>query len=129
MTTENKRRSVHVHKGVDFFAFIRCHGSLGGTLVGINIRAEKSTPIFIPPTDVHIGSEIKKELEKQERTITWFASHLNCERTNVYSIFRRESIDTNLLMRISRILRRNFLAELGEEMETDVKNIQHKCDF
>ncbi|MBO4984691.1 MAG: XRE family transcriptional regulator [Bacteroides sp.] len=57
---------------------------------------------------IHIGKLIEAELHRQERSITWFANKLYCDRTNVYSIFKRESIDTALLMRISDILNYNF---------------------
>lgn len=59
-------------------------------------------------TRLHIGIEIKNELEKQERTISWFSRKLYCDRSNVYDIFKRQSIDTELLLRISIILGRNF---------------------
>ena len=59
-------------------------------------------------TGLHIGIEIKNELEKQERTISWFSRKLYCDRSNVYDIFKRQSIDTELLLRISIILGRNF---------------------
>ena len=48
----------------------------------------------------HIGQIIEKELHRQER--------LYCDRTNVYNIFRRQSLDTELLLRISIILEYNF---------------------
>ncbi|UBD14679.1 XRE family transcriptional regulator [Bacteroides salyersiae] len=57
---------------------------------------------------VHIGKIIEAELHRQERSVTWFAKKLYCERTNVYSIFKRQSIDTELLLRISQILKHNF---------------------
>lgn len=57
---------------------------------------------------VHIGEEIRKELHRQERTISWFARKLFCDRSNVYDIFKRKSIDTDLLMRISNILEYDF---------------------
>ena len=58
--------------------------------------------------NLHIGNLIKEELLKQERTISWFARKLYCDRSNVYDIFKRESIDTELLMRISLILDYDF---------------------
>ena len=57
---------------------------------------------------IHIGMIIKAELDKQERSVTWFARKLYCDRTNVYKIFKRKSIDTELLLRISVILNTNF---------------------
>lgn len=44
-------------------------------------------------------------------TVSWFARLLKCDRTNVYDIFTRQSIDTSLLMRISCILNHNFFAD------------------
>ena len=53
----------------------------------------------------HIGQIIEKELHRQERSVTWFARRLYCDRNN---IFRRQSLDTELLLRISIILEYNF---------------------
>ena len=66
---------------------------------------------------VHIGKLIEEELRRQERSVTWFADKLCCERTNVYSIFKRQSIDTVLLLRISLVLHRNFFSVYLEELE------------
>ena len=33
---------------------------------------------------IHIGKEIKAELQRQERGVTWIADKLHCDRTNVY---------------------------------------------
>ena len=40
--------------------------------------------------------------------MTWFADMLHCDRTNVYKIFKKQSIDTALLEKISTILQHNF---------------------
>ena len=66
---------------------------------------------------VHIGHLIEEELRKQERSVTWFANKLYCDRTNVYSIFKRESIDTALLLRISNILKHNFFIYYTKELK------------
>ena len=50
---------------------------------------------------VHIGQLIEQELRRQRRSVSWFAKELYCDRTNVYKLFRKESIDTLLLYRIS----------------------------
>ena len=59
---------------------------------------------FMPSTMIHIGQMIEAELHRQERSVIWFAKKLYCDRTNVYSIFKRQNIDTDLLMRICYIL-------------------------
>ena len=61
-----------------------------------------------------IGILIKEELEKQERSITWFARKLSCDRSNIYSLFQKESIDTNLLVRISILLGKDFFSDLSD---------------
>jgi len=69
---------------------------------------------------IHIGKLIEAELHRQEHSVTWLARKLYCDRTNVYNIFKRTSIDTELLYRISIILKHNFFSyyfiEIQEEL-------------
>lgn len=75
-----------------------------------------------------IGILIKEELEKQERSVSWLARKLSCDRTNIYRIFQKHSIDTNLLIRISVILNRDFSAEISAVIQEKQlsHNTQHK---
>ena len=66
-------------------------------------------------SNIHIGQLIEKEVRRQGRNIPWIAQQLNCERTNIYSIFRRESIDTALLLQLSVILQHNFFSYYSSE--------------
>lgn len=75
-----------------------------------------SSPIMEP-----IGTIIRDELMRQERTISWFARKLSCDRSNVYRLFQKHSIDTALLMRISVILNRDFFAELSGNLPLNNK--------
>lgn len=59
-------------------------------------------------SQIFIGKIIEEELRNQERSVVWLSRKLNCNRTNVYKIFNRTSIDTELLLKISNILKRNF---------------------
>ncbi len=59
-------------------------------------------------SDVIIGKVIEEELRQQERTVVWLARRLSCNRTNVYKLFNRTSIDAELLLKISNILSTNF---------------------
>jgi len=68
---------------------------------------------------MHIGTEIEKELKRQERTPTWLAKKIPCQRSNIYSIFKRSSIDTDLLLRISNILQLNFFELYIKQYEYD----------
>jgi hypothetical protein len=60
-----------------------------------------------------IGQLIKEELASQERTVSWFARKLHLDRSNVYRLFQKNSVDTDLLGRISLILDRDFFEELS----------------
>ncbi len=64
-----------------------------------------------------IGTLIKEEFERQERSISWFARKLSCDRSNVYRLFQRETIDTGVLTRISLILHHDFFADLSAGVE------------
>ena len=65
---------------------------------------------------IHIGSLIEQELRRQDRSVTWFASELHCDRTNVYKVFKKKSIDTLLLENICVILRHNFFLDYADEV-------------
>ena len=74
---------------------------------------------------MHIGHEIENELKRQERSVTWFAKHLCCDRRNIYHIFLKQSIDTEQLMRISHILDKDFFKLLSEDFS---KNEVQDCE-
>lgn len=65
---------------------------------------------------VNIGYEIKTVFESTEHTVAWFAKKLNCDRSNIYDIFSRQSIDTELLFKTSEILHFNFFALFKPEV-------------
>ena len=62
---------------------------------------------------MHIGKMIEQELRRQERTPAWLARKIACDRTNVYKIFACESIDTQLLVAISKALNHNFFLDIA----------------
>ena len=65
---------------------------------------------LIDSTMIHIGGLIKVEMQRQGRSVSWLARQLYCDRRNVYDIFKRQSIDTQQLLRISQLLGHNFFA-------------------
>ena len=64
---------------------------------------------------LNIGLCIKEEVLKQERSISWLARKLNRDRSAVYRMLNKNSIDTNTLAEISRLLNRDFFVELSAE--------------
>lgn len=69
---------------------------------------------------LHIGNMIRAELKAQGRTVTWFAQAIHTDRTNVYKILSKETIDLQLLIRISKLLHRDFLQDVSKAMENEV---------
>jgi len=61
-----------------------------------------------------IGQIIKERLEAQKMEVTEFAKRINRERSNIYNIFQRDSIDTNLLKIIGQVLEYDFFQHLIE---------------
>ena len=72
--------------------------------------------------DFHIGTLIRDELNRQQRSVTWFADQINCDRTTCYDIFSRKFVNCEQLEKISIVLRRNFFRDLAEYEDGVVKN-------
>ncbi len=64
--------------------------------------------------NLHIGRLIKSELIRQGRSITWLSTQINCTRENLYKVFRRSWIYTDLLFEISRALNHDFFKDCSE---------------
>ncbi len=72
---------------------------------------------------MHIGNRIQEVLRHhpKEHTVTWLARQLNCHRVNVYDIFNRRTVDTELLWRISVILDHDFFHDISIEIQHMLK--------
>lgn len=65
----------------------------------------------------HIGHLIRQEMQLQGKSPGWLAKVIFCDRTNIYKIYSRDTIDTGLLLRICQALHHNFFADLSESIE------------
>ena len=65
----------------------------------------------------HIGRLIKEKVKNSKYSITEFAKEINCSRRNVYAIFERESVDTELLKKIGNVLEYNFFQYYIPELQ------------
>ena len=65
-----------------------------------------------------IGKKIKEIFEQQPKghNIKWFAEKLHCNRSNIYDIFNRASIDTARLIQISNVLNHDFFLDISNEL-------------
>jgi len=65
---------------------------------------------------MNIGQRVKEVLFEQKHSAMWLANQLECERTNVYDIFKRQDMNVGLLMRLSVILKHDFFKELSNQL-------------
>ena len=72
--------------------------------------------------DFHLGTLIREELDRQQRTVTWLAAQINVDRTVCYDIFKRRYINIEQLESISKVLNHNFFIDLAEYEDSVVKN-------
>ena len=61
---------------------------------------------------IHFGKEVKDRFERHGMSVAEFARRIDRSRNTVYSIFRREYIDLQLLIRISEVLDFDFIHDL-----------------
>jgi hypothetical protein len=73
---------------------------------------------------IHVGKKIKEELYKQRISVSAFAKKINRSRNVVYDIFERESIDTDLLNKISKILSCDFFSLYSAQKEYSSDHIK-----
>lgn len=60
-----------------------------------------------------IGKIIKGKLKEQGRSVTWLATRLSCTRENLYNVFAKDHINTQLLFKISQELNYDFFKEFS----------------
>lgn len=58
---------------------------------------------------LNYGQEIRKVLKQRGMTVAEFARRINKSRENAYDIFKRKSLDIDLLNTISQILEYDFV--------------------
>lgn len=64
----------------------------------------------------HIGQMIKVVLKSRHLSGAWLATRLGCDRTNVYKMFKKSTIDTQLLLKVSVILEYDFFGIYSAEL-------------
>jgi len=67
--------------------------------------------------DIHLGMLVEQKMKERNISINEFAQAIHCDRTNVYSIFKRKSMDVQLIVRISNALDYDFLQYYHQEVK------------
>lgn len=73
---------------------------------------------------IHIGKKIKEEIHRQHFPVTTFAKKINRSRNVVYNIFERESIDTDLLNKIGKVLNCDFFSLYSAQKEYTLESVK-----
>ena len=80
-------------------------------------------------SNIHIGHIIQAQLKTDQRSVGWLSREIGCTRNHVYKIFNKPSLDSDLILRISKAMHFNFFqyysrafldnlkARIGEEIE------------
>ena len=59
---------------------------------------------------------IKRELKAQGRSVSWLARTIHKERSGIYKMFERDSLDVELLIRISLVMDHDFFKDISKKM-------------
>lgn len=74
--------------------------------------------------EIHFGHMIHNELQKQRRSVAWFAKEMRSDRSNMYKLLNRSHLDSDFILRASHKLSYDFFGEasamfLREENSSD----------
>lgn len=58
--------------------------------------------------NIHIGQLIWAQLKADERSVSWLAREIGCSRNHLYKVFRKASLEGELLLSISLAMNFNF---------------------
>lgn len=63
--------------------------------------------------EILLGRLIRERLKEKKQSVSWLSDQLKIDRSNVYRLFKRSGIDSDVLMRISLALDYDFFALLS----------------
>jgi transcriptional regulator with XRE-family HTH domain len=75
--------------------------------------------------DFHIGYLIKQKVKERGVNMNDFAKAIHCSRPNAYSIFRRKSVNIDLLQLVSEALNYDFVEIYNKSL--DMNKLQKHC--
>lgn len=68
---------------------------------------------------IPIGKLIQKKMEEKELTVVWLSKEVPCSRANIYKLFNKTTIDTEMLFRISHIIGFDFFQYYSQGLNKD----------
>ena len=70
---------------------------------------------------LHIGHLIREQLKKDQRSASWLAREIGCTRNHVYKVFNKASLDTDLILAISKAMKFNFFQYYTAEFKKSLE--------
>jgi plasmid maintenance system antidote protein VapI len=70
----------------------------------------------------HLGTFIKNKVKEKGLTVSEFARRIHCTRRNIYQIYKKNSLDTDLVKRISRVLEIDMLSTFNKSSSIIFEN-------
>jgi hypothetical protein len=77
---------------------------------------------------LHIGKKIREVVDKSDFSIIEFAKHINLTRDGAYKIFAKDTIDTEQLRHISKVLHHDFFSYLSASV-SNIREIDNPYGF
>lgn len=62
----------------------------------------------------HLGTFIKHKVKEKGISVSEFARRIHCTRRNIYQIYKKNSLDTDLIQRISVVLEIDLLSTFNK---------------
>ena len=59
-------------------------------------------------SNIHIGHLIREQLKADQRSASWLAREIGCSRNHVYKVFKKSSLEADLILKISIAMNFNF---------------------
>ena len=66
--------------------------------------------------EIHVGHIIKAVFNEQGRTVKWFAAKMHCNRTNIYKMFEKQHLNSEIIARASQALGHDFFLDISKVM-------------
>ena len=119
-TIENQRISQGFYSSVTYeFGNLQDNTDESQVVARPNImQLDKTKRLEQAINNLRIGRRIHDELKRQGRSVSWLAKQLGMERTGLYYTFRQNSVDLELLLRISAFIGHNFLQDVADVFKT-----------
>jgi plasmid maintenance system antidote protein VapI len=70
--------------------------------------------------EIHIGRIIQARVKADGRSVQWLARQLHCTRSNIYKLYDKPAIATDLLWQLAQLLQVDFFAYYSNSLKDSV---------